>query len=46
MPNTKPATNTARAFIEKIKIAERKSIVDFGFHVGADNQTKYKKLAH
>jgi dihydroorotase len=45
MPNTKPVTNTAKAYMEKLKIAERKSIVDFGFHVGADNLDQIQKLA-
>ena len=45
MPNTKPVTNTTRAYMEKLKIAERKSVVDFGFHVGADNLDQIQKLA-
>ncbi len=45
MPNTKPVTNTARAYLKKIKIAERKCVVDFGFHVGADNLDQVQKLA-
>ncbi len=45
MPNTKPVTNTAKAFIEKLKIAERKCIVDFGFHVSPDNLDQIQKLA-
>ena len=45
MPNTKPATNTAKAYIEKLKIAESKCVVDFGFHVGADNLDQISKLA-
>jgi dihydroorotase len=45
MPNTKPATNTTRAFMEKLKIAGKKSVVDFGFHVGADNLDQIPKLA-
>ena len=45
MPNTKPATNTSVAYMEKLKIAERKSVVDFGFHVGADNLDQIPKLA-
>jgi dihydroorotase len=44
MPNTKPVTNTAKAFVEKLKIAERKSIVDFGFHVSPDNLDQIEKL--
>ena len=34
MPNTKPETNTAREFKKKIKIASKKSIIDFGLHAG------------
>lgn len=45
MPNTKPVTNTTRAYMEKLKIAERKCVVDFGFHVGADNLDQIQKLA-
>ena len=46
MPNTKPPTNTVRAFRDKIKIAERKSIVDFGLHAGASEPKEIKKLAN
>jgi dihydroorotase len=45
MPNTKPVTNTDKTYMEKLKIAERKSLVDFGFHVGADNLDQIQKLA-
>ena len=45
MPNTKPPTNTVRAFRDKIKIAERKSNVDFGLHAGASEPKELKKLA-
>ena len=34
MPNTVPKTNTYKAFKEKQKIAESKSIVNFGLHAG------------
>jgi dihydroorotase len=34
MPNTKPATNTTRAFKEKLRIAEHKSLVNFALHAG------------
>lgn len=37
MPNTKPPTNTAHDFKNKLKIAESKSIVDFGLHAGTAN---------
>ena len=46
MPNTKPPTNTVRAFRDKIKIAERKSNVDFGLHAGASEPKEIKKLAN
>ena len=46
MPNTKPPTNTVRAFRDKIKIAERKSNVDFGLHAGATEPKEIKKLAN
>lgn len=35
MPNTKPPTATKTLLEEKIKIASRKSLVDFHFHFGA-----------
>lgn len=44
MPNTKPQTNTAKAFKEKIKIAEKKSIVDFGLHAGVEDLNEIKKI--
>ncbi len=34
MPNTKPKTNTIESYIEKVRIGESKSIVDFGLHAG------------
>jgi dihydroorotase len=45
MPNTKPPTNTARAFKEKINIAKCRSIVDFGLHAGVDNPTELEELS-
>jgi len=45
MPNTKPPTNTVKAFKDKMKIAEGKSIVDFGLHAGADNPEQIMELA-
>ncbi|WP_048191597.1 dihydroorotase family protein [Methanobacterium sp. SMA-27] len=45
MPNTKPPTNTAETFKNKIRIGENKSLVDFGLHAGADNPEQIKKLA-
>ncbi len=40
MPNTVPATVTVEAFLEKKKIAERKSLIDFGFFGGAGEVPK------
>ncbi|WP_424354118.1 dihydroorotase [Methanobacterium sp. MBAC-LM] len=45
MPNTNPPTNTKKAFLEKIKIAEKKSVVDFGLHAGVDDIREIKKIA-
>ena len=42
---TIPPTNNVRAFNDKIKIAEAKSLVDFGFHAGADNPDQIEELA-
>ncbi len=36
MPNTIPITDNVKEFRRKIKIASRKSIVDFGLHAGVD----------
>ncbi len=46
MPNTKPPTNTAKAFKDKINVAEKKSVVDFGLHAGADDPDEIKELAN
>ncbi len=43
MPNTKPETVTQKALDEKIKLAEAKSLVDFGLHFGATN-TNYDEM--
>lgn len=45
MPNTKPPTNTPRTFQEKLKIAKKKSLVDFGLHAGVDNLEHVRHLA-
>jgi len=45
MPNTIPPTNTAKAFKEKKKIGERKSIIDFGLHSGLNDLDEIKKIA-
>lgn len=44
MPNTKPATNTPRAFLQKLKIAQSKSLVDFGLHAGTRDLSQIKKM--
>ena len=44
MPNTIPPTNTRRSFLEKLKIARKKSLIDFGFHAGVDNTIHIKKI--
>lgn len=46
MPNTKPPTNTPRAFQEKLKIADKKSLVDFGLHAGVDDLSQIKEMAN
>ena len=40
MPNTKPATVTVEAFLDKKKMADSKSLVDFGFIGGAGEVSK------
>jgi len=45
MPNTKPPTTTRRRFQEKLKIAEKKSLVDFGLHVGVDDLEHVRQIA-
>lgn len=45
MPNTNPPTNTKKAFLEKLKIAEKKSVVDFGLHAGVSDTREIKKMA-
>ncbi len=45
MPNTKPPTNTAKAFLEKQDIASKKSLVDFALHAGVDDLDEIKKIA-
>jgi len=44
MPNTRPPTNTPRAFKEKLKIAKQKSLVDFALHAGVDKLKVIKSL--
>jgi dihydroorotase len=45
MPNTLPPTNTPRAFREKMKIGDKRSLVDFGLHAGVDDLSKINALA-
>lgn len=44
MPNTIPKTNTYSALKEKIKIAEKKSVVNFKLQVGTNNLNEMKKM--
>ena len=45
MPNTNPPTNTKKTFLEKLEIAEKKSVVDFGLHAGVSDTREIKKIA-
>ncbi len=45
MPNTFPPTNTPQAYIEKVEIASKKSLVDFGVHAGVADLADIKELA-
>ncbi len=45
MPNTDPKTTTKKAFLEKIKIAEKNSVVGFGLHAGVEDTREIKKMA-
>lgn len=44
MPNTIPPTNTAKAFKEKKKIGEKKSIINFGLHAGLNDLEEIEKM--
>ncbi|MBQ2962116.1 dihydroorotase family protein [Methanobrevibacter sp.] len=44
MPNTVPKTNTYKAFKEKQKIAESKSVVNFGLHAGYSTLEEMEKI--
>ena len=44
MPNTIPPTNTTKAFQDKLKIASKKSIIDFGLHAGVKNLKEVEKI--
>ncbi|MBI5679829.1 MAG: dihydroorotase family protein [Methanobacterium sp.] len=45
MPNTKPPTATKKAFLDKKKIAEKKSIVDFALHASVYKTEHIKPLS-
>ena len=45
MPNTIPPTNTPQKFREKMLIASRRSLVDFGLHAGVANLSDVGELA-
>jgi dihydroorotase (multifunctional complex type) len=45
MPNVEPPTDTVEALVEKRKIAERKSIVDWGHWVAGTNIDEIPRLA-
>lgn len=44
MPNTVPKTNTYEAFKEKQKIAQSKSVVNFGLHAGYSTLDEMEKI--
>lgn len=44
MPNTRPPTNTPKAFKEKLKIADHKSLVDYGLHAGVGKLKDIRSL--
>lgn len=44
MPNTVPKTNTYKAFKEKQKIGESKSIVNFGLHAGYSTPEEMERI--
>lgn len=44
MPNTVPKTNTYEAFKEKLKIAQSKSVVNFGLHAGYSTLNEMEKI--
>ena len=45
MPNTVPPTNTPQTFKEKMGIARKKSLVDFGLHAGVADPSHIKELS-
>lgn len=44
MPNTIPKTNTYNNFKNKLKIASKKSIIDYGLHAGTENIKEIPKI--
>lgn len=44
MPNTVPKTNTFKAFKDKLKIANDKSVINFGLHAGVNSFEEMKKI--
>ncbi len=44
MPNTLPKTNTYQNFKDKLKIASKKSIIDYGLHAGTENIKEIPKI--
>ncbi|MCQ2737542.1 MAG: dihydroorotase family protein [archaeon] len=44
MPNTVPKTNTYKAFKDKLKIANDKSVINFGLHAGVNSFEEMKKI--
>lgn len=44
MPNTKPLTNTLKAFKEKKEIASKKSYVDYALHAGVKTQQDVEEI--
>lgn len=44
MPNTVPPADTASEFERKIKIGERKSVVDFGLHAGYSDPSEVEGI--
>lgn len=44
MPNTRPPTNTPRAFNEKLKAAGHKSLVDYAIHAGVGRIKDIKSI--
>ncbi|MGF7119518.1 dihydroorotase [Methanobacterium oryzae] len=45
MPNTKPPTTTKKAFLEKLSIAKKKSVIDFALHAGIEDLKQIKEIS-